>query len=90
MIDRQNRCRQDDLQLEHKLKYLTLWKTVNLSVVGTCVMDAYLLFKSVARNKSSTQRDFYIELAHQLIDNVFEPVGLRGRRMITTESVMYN
>jgi hypothetical protein len=58
MIDRHNRCRQDDLQLEHKVKSLTWWKTINLSVVGICIGDAYLVFKSVARNESNTQRDF--------------------------------
>jgi hypothetical protein len=63
MIARHNRCRQDDLQLEHKVKSLTWWKRVNLSVVGMCVVDAYLVFKSVAPNESITQRDFYIELA---------------------------
>jgi hypothetical protein len=63
---------------------------VNLSVVGMCVVDAYIVFKSVARNESITQRDFYIELPHQLIDNVFDSLGLRGRQTIATESVVYN
>jgi hypothetical protein len=35
------------------------------------------------------QRDFYVELAHHLIDNVFDSVGLRGWQMIVTESVVY-
>jgi hypothetical protein len=80
MIDRYNRCRQDDLRMEHKVKSLTWWKRVNLSVVGMCAVDAYLVFKSVARSESITQRDFYIEPAHHLIDNVFDSVGLRGRQ----------
>jgi hypothetical protein len=90
MIDRHNRCRQDDLQLEYKVKSLTCWKRVNLFVVGMRVVDAYLVFKSVARNESITQRDFYIELPHRLIDNVFDSVGLCGRQMIATESAVYN
>jgi hypothetical protein len=68
MIDGHNRCRQDALQLEHKAKTMR-WKRVNLPVFGMCVADAYLVFKSVACNESITQRDFYIELEHQLIDN---------------------
>jgi hypothetical protein len=69
---------------------VTWWKRVNLSIVGMCVVNAYLVFKSVACNESVTQRDFYIELSHQLIDNVFDSVGLRGRQMFATESVVYN
>jgi hypothetical protein len=89
MIDMHNRCRPDDLQLEHNEKSLTGWRQVNL-VVGMCVVDAYLVFKSASPNESITQRYFYIELAHQLTDNVFDTVGLRGRQTIATESVEYN
>jgi hypothetical protein len=60
---RHNRCRQDDLKLERKVKSLMWWKRVNLSVVGMCVVDAFLVFKSVAPNESITQRHFYIELS---------------------------
>jgi hypothetical protein len=90
MIDRHNWCRQDDLQLEHKVKTMTLSKRVNLSVLGMCVVDTYLVLRSVACNERITQRDFYIELAHQLIDNIFDSTGLRRRQTIATESVLYN
>jgi hypothetical protein len=64
MIDRHNRCRHDDLHLEHRVMSMTLWKRGNLSVVGMRVVDAYLVFKSVARSERIMQRDIYIELAH--------------------------
>jgi hypothetical protein len=39
-FDRQNRRRQDDLQLERKLMFMTWWKRANLSIVEMCVVDA--------------------------------------------------
>jgi hypothetical protein len=62
----------------------------NLYIVVVCVADAYLVLKSAARNKRMTLRYFYVEFAHQLIDNVFDSMGLRCRQMIVTESVVYN
>jgi Transposase IS4 len=44
MIDRHNRYRRDDLQLEHMVKTMTWWKRVNLSILGMCVVDAYFVF----------------------------------------------
>jgi hypothetical protein len=41
---------------------------VDLSIVGMCVVDAYLVFTSAACNENIAQRDFYFELAFQLID----------------------
>jgi hypothetical protein len=61
-IEWHNRGSQGDLQFELKMKTMTWWKRVNLSVVGTCVVDAYLVFKSAACNESNTQRDIYTEL----------------------------
>jgi hypothetical protein len=88
MIDMHNRSRQDELKLEHKVKTMTR-KRVNLSMLEMCIVDTYLVFKPVACNKRITKRDFYIELAHQLIGKDFDSVGLRGRQMIATESVVY-
>jgi hypothetical protein len=90
MIDRYNRCRQDDLQLERKVKTMPSWRRVNLFILGMCVVDAYLVFKSAACNESITQRDFYLELAHQLIGNVFDSVGLRALQVIATERIVSN
>jgi hypothetical protein len=62
MIDRHNRCRQEDLQLEHKVKTMTWSRRVNLSILEMCIVDAYLVFKSVACNKRITQRYFELNL----------------------------
>ena len=79
-IDRHNRCRQDDLRLEHKLVTHDWSMRVNLSLLGMCVVDAWLLYAG-ARGPAAalTQNQFYEDLAAQLIDNTYESVGLRQR-----------
>lgn len=42
-IDRHNRCRQDDLRLEQKLGTHDWSLRVNLSVLGMCIVDSWLL-----------------------------------------------
>eukprot|EP00170_Pyropia_yezoensis_P001789 contig_7652_g1793 len=78
MIDRHNRCRQDDLRLEHKLVTYDWSMRVNLSLLGICVVDAWLLY-SGARGAAAAlaQSQFYEDLAAQLIDNAFDTVGVR-------------
>jgi len=79
-IDRHNRCRQDDLRLEHKLVTHDWSMRVNLSLLGMCVVDAWLLYAG-ARGPAAalTQNQFYEDLAAQLIDNTYDSVGLRQR-----------
>jgi len=48
-IDRHNRCRQDDLRLEHKLVTHDWSMRVNLSFLGMCVVDAWLLYSGARR-----------------------------------------
>jgi len=43
-IDRHNRWRQDDLQLEHKLITHDWSMRVNLSLLGMCVVDEWMLY----------------------------------------------
>jgi len=43
-IDRHNRSRQDDLQLEHKLITHDWSISVNLSLFDMCVFDAWMLY----------------------------------------------
>lgn len=78
MIGRHNRCRQDDLRLEHKLVTHDWSMRVNLSLLGICVVDAWLLY-SGARGAAAAlaQSQFYEDLAAQLIDNAFDTVGVR-------------
>jgi len=79
-IDRHNRCRQNDLQLEHKLPTHVWSMRVSVSLSGMCVVDSWLLY-SGARGETAalTQRQFYEDLAAHLIDNTFDTVGVRAR-----------
>ena len=79
-IDRHNRCRQDDLRLEHKLVTHDWSMRVNLSLLGMCIVDSLLLY-SGARGAAAghNQNKFYEDLAEQLIENTFETVGMRPR-----------
>jgi len=79
-IDRHNRCWQDDLRLEHRLVTHDWLMRVNLSLLGMCVVDAWMLY-SEARGGTATlkQSEFYEDLAEQLIDKTFDAVGVRAR-----------
>jgi len=79
-IDRHNRCRRDELRLENKLVTHDWSMRVNLSLLGMCVVDAWLLYSGARGGRAHlTQNDFYEDLAEQLIDNTFETVGTRAR-----------
>ena len=79
-IDQHNRCRQDDLRLEHKFGTHDWYLRVNLSLLGMCFVDAWLLHTG-ARGTAATlkQATFYEELATGLIDNTFDIVGPSSR-----------
>lgn len=87
-VDRHNRCRQDELRLEHKLQTQDWSTRVNLTLLGFCVVDAWLLYAGahgpVGRLEQS---EFYVDLATQLIDNTYDAVGLRPRRVWEQQSV---
>jgi len=87
-IDRHNRCRQNDLRLEHKLATHDWSMRVNLSLLGMCIVDSWLLY-SGARGATAilTQKQFYEDLAAQLIDNTFDTVGVRARATSAAEPV---
>lgn len=79
-IDRQNRCLQDDLKLEHKYVTQDWSKRVNLSLLGICFVDAWMLYSGAQATAATlTQAEFYENLAEQLIDNTYDSVGA-GRR----------
>jgi hypothetical protein len=63
-IDRHNRCRQDDLMLERKYVTHDWSMRVNLSLLGTCIVDAWLLH-SGARGaaRAMLQHQFYEQIA---------------------------
>jgi hypothetical protein len=80
MIDRHNRCRQDDLMLERKYQTQDWSVRINHSLLGMVIVDSWLLYAG-ARGplRSMKQRTFYETLALELIDNDFNSVGLRAR-----------
>ena len=78
-IDRHNRCRQDDLKLEHKLRTHDWSQRVNISLLGVCIVDAWLLHSGARGAAALQQSDFYEDLAADLIDNSFDSVGWRPR-----------
>jgi len=79
-IDSHNRCRQDDLQLEHKLITHDWSMRVNLSLLGMCVVDAWMLYSGAHGTAAElTQNQFYEDLAAELIDDALNTVGLRAR-----------
>jgi hypothetical protein len=77
MIDRHNRCRQDDLDLEKKIQTRFWARRFNMSLFGMCVVDAWLAYKQVTKTKED-QIEFYIKLSEELIDNRYDRRG-RGR-----------
>jgi hypothetical protein len=84
-IDRHNRCRQDDLMLERKLKTHDWSTRVNISLLGMCIVDTWYAY-SQCTDTTETQKEFYSALAVELIDNTYDTVG-SGRRGRNAEPV---
>jgi len=84
LIDRHNRCRQDDLKIEKKLR-TTKWDVrVNMSIFAMIVVDTWLVYsKCTTMETTEKQIDFYTCLAEEMIDNTYDSLG--GRRGRTTE-----
>jgi len=79
-IDRHNRCRQDDLRLEHNYGTHDWSSRVNLSILGMCVVDSWMLYSgSRGHADRPIQAHFYEDLAAELIDNRYDSMGLRDR-----------
>jgi hypothetical protein len=80
MIDRHNRCRQDDLMLERKFVTMDWSVRVGHSLLGMIIVDSWLLYVgSRGELRSMKQRGFYEALWLELIDNNFDLVGLRSQ-----------
>jgi hypothetical protein len=80
MIDRHNRCRQDDLNIEKKLGTLDWSMRVNMSVLGMCIVDTWYAWNLCTGNTTEKQKDFYSLLAEELIDNRYDSIG-SGQRV---------
>ena len=79
-IDRHNRCRQDDLNLEKKLEAKDWSFRVNTSLLGICVVDSWLLYDGIYSDRPHlSQRTYYEVLATQLIDNRYCEWNFRPR-----------
>ena len=69
-IDRHNRSRQDDLCLERKFVTHDLSKRVNLSILGMCTVDSWLVYiGSTSRSCKLKQSSYYEKLASELVEN---------------------
>jgi hypothetical protein len=73
-IDRHNRCRQDDLMLERKMKTHDWSNRVTMSVLGMCIVVTWYAY-SQCKDTTETQKELYSALAVELIDNSYDTVG---------------
>ena len=76
-IDHHNCAQQDDLVLEQKLGTHEWLKRLNLPLLETCIVDTRLVFHGCRGGAffPKTQREFYEDLAEQLIDNSYDGLG---------------
>ncbi len=78
-IDRHNRCRQKDLQLEKKFMVREWSIRVNTSLLAICIVDSWLLYKGSQGSRDiMSPNAFYSRLSEQLIDNQFNGHGTRS------------
>ena len=77
-IDHHNRCRQDDLKLEKKLRTMRFSTHVNSALFAMCVVDSWLLYKnSCGLSSHMGPWEFYKGLADGLLDNTYDGIVLR-------------
>ena len=67
-IDQHNRARQEALDLEKKVEVKEWSARVNMSLLAMCIVDSWLAFTNCTES-SENQRDYYMFLAEELIDN---------------------
>ena len=84
VIDQHNRHRQDTLSLEKKLQTRSWDKRVTSSLFAMYCVDAWLMYKGCTTDKPDqspklSQKEFYCQLAEELIDNNQERIRTRNR-----------
>ena len=87
-IDRQNRCRQESLDIEKKLGTKYWSKRFNISVFVINVDDGWLAYQGIT-GTAETQADFYNYLAEEMIDNTYNMFVMQsaeGRRINIVDS----
>lgn len=78
-IDRHNRYRQDDLQLERTLQTKNWSMRVGMSIFGMIVVDSWLVYNG-ATETTETVADFFLGLAEELILNSYNHINPRASR----------
>jgi predicted RNA-binding Zn-ribbon protein involved in translation (DUF1610 family) len=81
-IDRHNRHRQDNLQLERKLQTKDWSNRVNFTILGMHIVDTWLAWKGLGLcDEGETENVFYEYLAEELIENEYDfNIQTRNRR----------
>jgi Transposase IS4 len=83
-IDQHNRDRQDTLMIERKLQTHDWSTRVNLSLLSIILVDTWRAYSQLTfpvngygeLQKSESQKEFYGNLAAELIDNSFDNIGM--------------
>ena len=75
-INQHNRCRQEALDIEKKIEVKELSLRVNMSILGMCIVDSWLVFTNCTEI-NETQKEFYTLLPDQLINNGYDNDVLR-------------
>ena len=79
-IDRHNRSRQDNLQLERKLGTHDWSQRVNFSILGMHAVDSWCGWKGLGLcEEGETENVFYEYLAEELIDNEYDSIARQRR-----------
>ena len=77
-VDRQKRCRQDDLKVEKKAGTKDWSFRANCYLLSMVIVDSWLLYNRVKESRYHLrQPKFYETLAIKLIDNTFDGHNLR-------------
>ena len=78
-IDRHNRRRQDDLEIERTIRTKDWSKRVNTSIFGMIIVDTMNFHQACVHQNEidSTPDDFFNYLAEEMIDNTLDNRGLR-------------
>lgn len=80
-VDRHNRCRQDDVQLERKIQTQDWNFRVNSSILAMIFVDSWFVWKGALADRCKTsQAELYMRLAEELIDNDCDSLPARRRR----------
>ena len=78
-IDRHNRLRQDELELERSIGTHNWSKRVNMSIFGMIVVDTMNFHQACVHQNDidNTPGDFFTCLSEEIIDNTLDEIGLR-------------